>query len=86
MALPRRRRPTGLITGGASWRFGGNVTSIFDHANTGNGADFQCFTYDGQRRLTDAWTPKTADCATTGRTVANLGGAASSRTTPCACG
>ncbi|MFD9051731.1 RHS repeat domain-containing protein [Streptomyces zaomyceticus] len=54
----------------------GNVTSIFDHANTGNGADFQCFTYDGQRRLTEAWTPKTANCATTGRTVANLGGAA----------
>ncbi|GHA86214.1 RHS repeat-associated core domain-containing protein [Streptomyces termitum] len=54
----------------------GNVTSIFDHANTGNGADFQCFTYDGQRRMTEAWTPKTADCALTGRTVANLGGAA----------
>ncbi|MET8973814.1 putative adhesin [Streptomyces hydrogenans] len=54
----------------------GNVTSIFDHQNTGNGADFQCFTYDGQRRMTQAWTPKTADCATTGRTVANLGGAA----------
>ncbi|MFF0561700.1 RHS repeat-associated core domain-containing protein [Streptomyces sp. NPDC004266] len=54
----------------------GNVTSIFDHANTGNGADFQCFTYDGQRRMTEAWTPKTADCATSGRTVANLGGAA----------
>ncbi|MDX2564817.1 RHS repeat-associated core domain-containing protein [Streptomyces sp. TX20-6-3] len=54
----------------------GNVTSIFDHANTGNGADFQCFTYDGQRRMTEAWTPKTANCAPTGRTVANLGGAA----------
>ncbi|MFE6103913.1 polymorphic toxin-type HINT domain-containing protein [Streptomyces laurentii] len=54
----------------------GNVTSIFDHANTGNGTDFQCFTHDGQRRLTEAWTPKTADCASTGRTVANLGGAA----------
>ncbi|MBP2579535.1 RHS repeat-associated protein [Streptomyces sp. PvR006] len=54
----------------------GNVTSIFDHANTGNGADFQCFTYDGQRRMTEAWTPRTANCATTGRTVTNLGGAA----------
>lgn len=61
----------------------GNVTSIFDHANTGNGADFQCFTYDGQRRLTEAWTPKSADCATSGRTVANLGGAApTGRPTP----
>ncbi|WP_328946914.1 polymorphic toxin-type HINT domain-containing protein [Streptomyces sp. NBC_00250] len=54
----------------------GNVTSIFDHQSTGNGADFQCFTYDGQRRMTEAWTPKTADCTATGRTVANLGGAA----------
>ncbi|MCX5389803.1 RHS repeat-associated core domain-containing protein [Streptomyces sp. NBC_00094] len=54
----------------------GNVTSTFDYANTGNGADFQCFTYDGQRRLMEAWTPKTANCGTTGRTVANLGGAA----------
>ncbi|MFC8765588.1 RHS repeat domain-containing protein [Streptomyces sp. NPDC057193] len=26
--------------------------------------------------MTEAWTPKTANCATTGRTVANLGGAA----------
>ncbi|GAA4890672.1 RHS repeat-associated core domain-containing protein [Streptomyces coeruleoprunus] len=54
----------------------GNVTSIFDRADTGAGADHQCFTYDGQRRLTQAWTPKTADCAASGRTVANLGGPA----------
>ncbi|MFP1624145.1 RHS repeat-associated core domain-containing protein [Streptomyces sp. 5K101] len=54
----------------------GNVTSIFDHASIGTGADNQCFTYDSQRRLTEAWTPKTADCATSGRTAANLGGAA----------
>ncbi|MFK4687783.1 RHS repeat-associated core domain-containing protein [Streptomyces pristinaespiralis] len=54
----------------------GNVTSIFDHANTGTGTDNQCFTYDGQRRLTEGWTPKTADCSPTGRTATNLGGAA----------
>ncbi|WP_405683441.1 RHS repeat-associated core domain-containing protein [Streptomyces sp. NBC_00057] len=54
----------------------GNVTSIFDRADTGAGADSQCFTYDGQRRLAEAWTPKTADCAAAGRTVANLGGPA----------
>ncbi|SDJ77558.1 RHS repeat-associated core domain-containing protein [Streptomyces indicus] len=54
----------------------GNVTSIFDRADTGAGADQQCFSYDGQRRLTDAWTPKSADCSPTGRTVANLGGPA----------
>ncbi|MEV7618039.1 RHS repeat-associated core domain-containing protein [Streptomyces sp. NPDC089799] len=56
----------------------GNVQSIFDAApqNGFTQADNQCFTYDGQRRLAEAWTPKTADCATAGRTTANLGGAA----------
>ncbi|MGW0885527.1 RHS repeat-associated core domain-containing protein [Streptomyces sp. NPDC002671] len=56
----------------------GNVTSIFDAATQGGTAktDYQCFAYDGNRRMTEAWTPKTADCATSGRTVANLDGAA----------
>ncbi|WP_406131653.1 polymorphic toxin-type HINT domain-containing protein [Streptomyces sp. NBC_00989] len=55
----------------------GNVTSTFDTANlSGTGAtDYQCFTYDGYQRLTDAWTPSTASCATSGRTTTNLGGA-----------
>ncbi|WP_455712373.1 RHS repeat-associated core domain-containing protein [Streptomyces halstedii] len=56
----------------------GNVQSIFDPTTLGDTteADNQCFTYDADRRLTEAWTPKTADCATTGRTTANLDGAA----------
>ncbi|AZQ32129.1 RHS repeat-associated core domain-containing protein [Streptomyces cyaneochromogenes] len=56
----------------------GNITAISDTA-TWQGtsqADHQCFAYDGHRRLTEAWTPKTADCSTTGRTTSNLGGAA----------
>ena len=55
----------------------GNVTSTFDTANlSGTGAtDYQCFTYDGYQRLTDAWTPSTASCATSGRTTSNLAGA-----------
>ncbi|MER5450554.1 RHS repeat-associated core domain-containing protein [Streptomyces sp. NPDC002766] len=55
----------------------GDVTSTFDTANlSGTGAtDYQCFSYDGYQRLTDAWTPSTASCATSGRTTANLGGA-----------
>ncbi|WP_093744350.1 polymorphic toxin-type HINT domain-containing protein [Streptomyces sp. PAN_FS17] len=56
----------------------GNITTISDTA-TWQGtsqADHQCFSYDGHRRLTEAWTPKTADCSTTGRTTSNLGGAA----------
>ncbi|MFI8281252.1 polymorphic toxin-type HINT domain-containing protein [Streptomyces sp. NPDC085929] len=56
----------------------GNVLSIFDSAPLSGftKADNQCFAYDGQRRLTEAWTPKTADCSTAGRTAANLDGAA----------
>ncbi|MEU9473284.1 RHS repeat-associated core domain-containing protein [Streptomyces avermitilis] len=56
----------------------GNVTSIFDGTTQGGTAkpDYQCFTYDGYSRLTESWTPKTADCAAAGRTVSNLDGAA----------
>ncbi|MGW5449268.1 RHS repeat-associated core domain-containing protein [Streptomyces asiaticus] len=56
----------------------GNVTSIFDNATLGGTgkADYQCFTYDGYRRMTEAWTPATANCATTSRTTTNLAGAA----------
>lgn len=55
----------------------GNVTAITDPTTLGgtSAADNQCFAYDGYRRLTEAWTPKTADCSATGRTTANLGGA-----------
>ncbi|MER5937166.1 polymorphic toxin-type HINT domain-containing protein [Streptomyces sp. NPDC001928] len=56
----------------------GNVTAIADPTTLGGSgkADNQCFTYDGHRRLTEAWTPLTADCADSGRTTANLAGAA----------
>ncbi|MET9555259.1 polymorphic toxin-type HINT domain-containing protein [Streptomyces sp. NPDC006645] len=58
----------------------GNITSIFDAATQGTSGttktDNQCFTYDGHRRLIEAWTPRTPDCATTGRTTANLDGEA----------
>ncbi|MFZ3544026.1 polymorphic toxin-type HINT domain-containing protein [Streptomyces sp. 4.24] len=56
----------------------GNVLSIFDSAPLSGftKADNQCFTYDAQRRMTEAWTPKTTDCKTSGRTAANLDGAA----------
>ncbi|MFJ2595090.1 RHS repeat domain-containing protein [Streptomyces erythrochromogenes] len=56
----------------------GNVLSVFDAApqSAFTKADNQCFSYDGQRRLTEAWTPRSADCAVAGRTVANLDGAA----------
>ncbi|GHI07933.1 RHS repeat-associated core domain-containing protein [Streptomyces cellostaticus] len=56
----------------------GNVTSIFDATTQGGTAkaDNQCFAYDGNRRMSEAWTPKTADCSASGRTASNLDGAA----------
>jgi RHS repeat-associated protein len=55
----------------------GNVLSISDPTTLGGSgeADNQCFAYDGYRRLTEAWSPKTADCSASGRTTANLDGA-----------
>ncbi|MGW0801218.1 RHS repeat domain-containing protein, partial [Streptomyces sp. NPDC002692] len=50
----------------------GNVKSVTDKAN---GTDTQCFAYDGFRRLTEAWTPSSKDCATT-RSASALGGPA----------
>ncbi|MFB6719347.1 RHS repeat-associated core domain-containing protein [Kribbella sp. NPDC056345] len=50
----------------------GNV--LKDH-NLVDGGDAQCFTYDGQRRLTEAWTPADADC-TQAPSAIGLGGTA----------
>ena len=54
----------------------GNVKSIANKPTaTGVAGDVQCFDYDGLRRLTEAWTPGSGDCAAA-PTVAGLGGAA----------
>ncbi|WP_307521311.1 RHS repeat-associated core domain-containing protein [Streptomyces umbrinus] len=56
----------------------GNVMSVFDGTTQGgtSKADYQCFAYDGYSRLTESWTPKTGDCAASGRTAGNIDGAA----------
>ncbi|MFN8074070.1 MAG: RHS repeat-associated core domain-containing protein [Kineosporiaceae bacterium] len=60
-----------------SYDLAGNVISVKDTAPSGGAAaDTQCFTYDGYRRMTDAWTPGNADCNVTGRSAATLGGPA----------
>ncbi|MFG3134084.1 polymorphic toxin-type HINT domain-containing protein [Streptomyces tendae] len=41
----------------------GNVLSVSDVSRSGT--DTQCFTYDGLRRLTQAWTQNSTSCATT---------------------
>jgi RHS repeat-associated protein len=51
----------------------GNLTQIADV--TQNPDDTQCFDYDHLRRLTEAWTPTSGDCAQTA-TTGGLGGPA----------
>ncbi len=55
----------------------GNVTSIADTATLGgtSAAEKQCFAYDGHRRLTEAWTPSSQNCADA-RNAGNLSGPA----------
>lgn len=51
----------------------GNVSHAFDRGTAGK--DYQCYEYDGLRRLTEAWTPSTANCSTAPTTAALGGGA-----------
>ncbi|MFI5912255.1 RHS repeat-associated core domain-containing protein [Dactylosporangium sp. NPDC051541] len=54
-----------------SYSDAGDVTRLADTVSR----DTQCFGYDGRRRLTEAWTPESGDCAAA-RTVDSLGGPA----------
>jgi RHS repeat-associated protein len=53
----------------------GNLTRIADTPNGGQAADYQCYTTDYLRRMVEAWTPSTGDCAAA-RSLAGLGGPA----------
>ncbi|MCX4825999.1 polymorphic toxin-type HINT domain-containing protein [Streptomyces sp. NBC_01142] len=55
----------------------GNITSITDPTTLGgtSSAETQCFSYDGHRRLTEAWTPASQKCADP-RSPDNLSGPA----------
>ncbi|MCT9075019.1 polymorphic toxin-type HINT domain-containing protein [Streptomyces fulvoviolaceus] len=59
----------------------GNILSIAD-TPTGGTSDVQCFTYDGLRRLTDAWTSSVTsnDASGTGATESSCSSGASSST------
>jgi len=56
----------------------GNPTRISD-ANTADGTDTQCFTYDGLAQLTRAWTPANNTCNDSQFNSATLGGPAKYR-------
>ncbi|MEV0926773.1 RHS repeat-associated core domain-containing protein [Streptomyces spongiicola] len=55
----------------------GNVTSIADPTTLGgtSSAETQCFTYDGHRRLSEAWTPASHKCSDA-RNASSLSGPA----------
>ncbi|MFE4172325.1 hypothetical protein ACFRR7_09715 [Streptomyces sp. NPDC056909] len=55
----------------------GNVSQVSDTSNLGGASagETQCFLCDGQRRLTEAWTPTSQNCSDT-RSAANLSGPA----------
>ncbi len=55
----------------------GNVTAISDPTTLGgtSSPETQCFAYDGHRRLTEAWTPTSQNCADT-RSASALSGPA----------
>jgi len=75
--VERETSPSRLADLSYSYDAAGNVTRIADRADpgTGGGAETQCFRHDHLRRLVDAWTPASGDCAAA-PSAANLGGPA----------
>ncbi|MCX2955430.1 hypothetical protein [Lentzea sp. NEAU-D7] len=65
----RQTGPTDVANVSYSHDWAGNVTSVSDTVSS----DTQCFRAEHLRRLTEAWTPNSGDCATD-PTVAGLGG------------
>ncbi|WP_182875007.1 RHS repeat-associated core domain-containing protein [Microbispora sp. H10670] len=70
----RETSPSTIADQRITWDPSGNITKVAD-TPAGGASDTQCFTYDYQRRLTEAWTPSSGDCAPT-PSAAGLGGPA----------
>jgi RHS repeat-associated protein len=79
MARADTRRETGpSLVASVSYAYdpAGNITRISDAPDPASGAtDTQCFRHDSLRRLTEAWTPVSGDCAAA-PSAAALGGPA----------
>ncbi|MBW4719978.1 RHS repeat-associated core domain-containing protein [Saccharothrix obliqua] len=71
-----RETSTGSVLSDRNYTYdaAGNILKIADTPD-GRPADIQCFAYDHLRRMTDAWTPSSADCGAAKSTAA-LGGPA----------
>lgn len=68
-----------VVKAAYAWDDAGNLTSVKDvpdAANGGQPADQQCYQYDWARRLTQAWTPSSGNCAASPAASTTLGGGA----------
>jgi RHS repeat-associated protein len=75
--VERETAPVQLADLNYTYDAAGNVTRIADRAgpDAGGGPETQCFRQDYLRRLTEAWTPASGDCAAA-PSAAGLGGPA----------
>ncbi len=64
------------------WNPAGQITAQNDVQDSGTNTDLQCYTYDGQGRLTAAWTDTAGVSSAAAPSVPNIGGCVS--TTPSA--
>ncbi|WP_347670156.1 RHS repeat-associated core domain-containing protein [Micromonospora sp. B11E3] len=74
-SIIRSTSPSYITNASYEYDATGNITKIDDNPGS-RPRDTQCFTYDHQRRLTEAWTPASSDCQTAPQTEAELGGPA----------
>ncbi|MEQ4301029.1 RHS repeat-associated core domain-containing protein [Plantactinospora sp. B6F1] len=75
--VERETGPSRLVDLTYSHDAAGNLTRLVDTADpdTGGGPETQCFRHDYLRRLAEAWTPESGNCATA-PSAAGLGGPA----------
>ncbi|MFC4147213.1 RHS repeat-associated core domain-containing protein, partial [Micromonospora mangrovi] len=74
-AILRSTAPSYITNTFYDYDASGNILKIDDNSGA-RPRDTQCFTYDHQRRLTEAWTPKSFDCAAKPQADTDLGGPA----------
>ncbi|MFG1892294.1 polymorphic toxin-type HINT domain-containing protein [Micromonospora sp. NPDC049051] len=74
-AIIRSTSPSYIANTFYDYDASGNLLKIDDNSGA-RPRDTQCFSYDHQRRLTEAWTPASYDCATKPQATTDLGGPA----------
>ncbi|KAB1105088.1 RHS repeat protein [Micromonospora aurantiaca] len=74
-SVQRSTAPVPVANTSYDYDASGNLIKIDDNS-VARPRDTQCFTYDHQRRLTEAWTPASYDCAARPQGESELGGPA----------